>query len=158
MDVDYYEHSALFIRWSDTGEVGTQLVEMYTVANPCDMLMSAALCYIVRLPTLVCFGSHLTIHLSVVIERAIALRHLSTYESSKSTLGSALVAFSIISSFGFMVFATKNYNFTGTTFYCTAATKSTLLDISTTSYFMVAVEAIIVLLFGCVYYLNLKKR
>ncbi|EYC32196.1 hypothetical protein Y032_0003g1452 [Ancylostoma ceylanicum] len=136
---------------------GMQLVQMFTVTDPCDMLMSAVLCYSLRLPTLVCFGSHLTIHLSVVAERAIALRYLSSYESSSSTLGFVLAVFSITSSFALTIYGTKNYNFTGRMFYCTAATKSTLLDISATSYFVVAVEAIIILLFGCVYHLSLKK-
>ncbi|EYC32193.1 hypothetical protein Y032_0003g1451 [Ancylostoma ceylanicum] len=130
---------------------------MLTVTDPCDILMSAVVCYLLRFPALVCFSSHLTIHLCVVIERAIALRYLSSYESSKSTLGFALVAFSVISSTGLSAYCMKNYDFTARTFYCTAATKSTMYDVSTTSYFIVVVEAIIILLFGYVYYLNLRK-
>ncbi|RCN44527.1 hypothetical protein ANCCAN_09518 [Ancylostoma caninum] len=157
MGANYYKHSSLCSLWNSTGE-GEQVMKMFIVSDPCDMLMSSALCYLLKLPTLVCFGSHLTIHLSFVIERAIALKYLSTYESSKSTIGFALVAFSIASSFGFMFYSTKNFNLTSRTFYCTSATKSTLLDISTTSYFMLAVESITILLFGCVYYLSLRRR
>ncbi|EPB70228.1 hypothetical protein ANCCEY_10674 [Ancylostoma ceylanicum] len=63
----------------------------------------------------------------------------------------------VISSTGLSAYCMKNYDFTARTFYCTAATKSTMYDVSTTSYFIVVVEAIIILLFGYVYYLNLRK-
>ncbi|EYC11700.1 hypothetical protein Y032_0050g2053 [Ancylostoma ceylanicum] len=49
------------------------------------------------------------------------------------------------------------YDFNATTFYCSGATKATMFEVSVSSYAIVAFEAIIIVVFGFVYHLNVKR-
>ncbi|KAK6728002.1 hypothetical protein RB195_005575 [Necator americanus] len=74
---------------------GTHLYKLFTASNPCDLLVPAVFCYSLRMPSTMCFSAHITIHLSIVIERAVALKYLSTYERSTPVAGFALVFLSV---------------------------------------------------------------
>ena len=49
-------------------------------------------------------------------------------------------------------------NYDKPTFFCGGATKQSMLELSLTCFLLIAIEAVILLLFFYVYYLNLKKR
>lgn len=80
--------------------------------------------------------------------------HLEKYSSLKLLISMLQIA----SAFGIAVFCMSKYDFAARVFYCSAATKRTALEVSIVSYFIVALEAVIILMFGCVYYLNVKRR
>ncbi|RCN40901.1 hypothetical protein ANCCAN_13167 [Ancylostoma caninum] len=136
---------------------GTHLIKIFTATEPCQILVPASFCYALRMPAVMCFDAHMTIHLSIVIERGIALRHLSTYESSTVVTGFALATFSFISALGIAVYTMRKYDFDARTFYCSGATKDTMFEVSITSYSIVAFEAIIIVMFGCIYHLNVRR-
>ncbi|VDO19825.1 unnamed protein product [Heligmosomoides polygyrus] len=123
----------------------THLGKIYTSVTPCDVLVPAAFCYSFRMPATVCFAAHATIHLSMVIERAVATKLIRTYEKKH---------FQIIFALGIALFSMMNYSFSDTTFYCSAATKTTMNQVSGTCYFIVTMEAFSVVIFGGVYFWN----
>ncbi|RCN29489.1 hypothetical protein ANCCAN_24753 [Ancylostoma caninum] len=167
MDDNYYKHCALALSRSLTAFQGTHLIKIFTATEPCQILVPASFCYALRMPAVMCFDAHMTIHLSIVIERGIALRHLSTYESSTAVTGFALATFSygarsstqlqFISALGIAVYTMRKYDFDARTFYCSGATKDTMFEVSITSYSIVAFEAIIIVMFGCIYHLNVRR-
>ncbi|KHJ91038.1 hypothetical protein OESDEN_09104 [Oesophagostomum dentatum] len=137
---------------------GKLLFKIYTVTDPCDMLMSPVLCYSLRLPANTCSNAHTTIHLSLIIERAIALKNLNTYESSGASTGLALVAFSLVSSAATSIYGWHKYNFSEEMYYCAGATKATSSELSAVLFFLISLEAATLVVFCSMYYISSKKR
>ncbi|KHJ85521.1 hypothetical protein OESDEN_14751, partial [Oesophagostomum dentatum] len=134
------------------------LLKIFTIKDPCEVLVPSIFCFIFRLPAFTCLLIYTAIHLSMVIERAIALRNLSTYESSSALTGLGLGLFSFAFACGLSTYCLKNYNLTGKMIYCAATTNNTLREISLVGYSSVVLEAFTIILFWHIYRLSLKKR
>ncbi|CAJ0594992.1 unnamed protein product [Cylicocyclus nassatus] len=136
---------------------GSHLFKIYTATNPCDVLVPGIFCYSLRMPLSACFLAHTTIHLSIVIERTVAFRNLSTYENRKSWLGTALLALSVAAAFAMVVYALWNYDFATQQVYCAGVKKETAFETAAMSYLNVAIEAFTVVMLYFVYRSNKKS-
>ncbi|KHJ79480.1 hypothetical protein OESDEN_20872 [Oesophagostomum dentatum] len=103
------------------------------------------------MPAFTCLLIYTTIHLSMVVERAIALKNLSTYESSSALTG-------LFFACGLSTYCLKEYNLAGKMIYCAATTSNTLREISLVGYSSVVLEAFTIIFFCHVYRMSLKKR
>ncbi|CAJ0603506.1 unnamed protein product [Cylicocyclus nassatus] len=137
---------------------GVHLFQHYVVQDTCNALVSTVFCYVVRMPTLMCAAAQALVHLSIVTERAIALKRIKTYEKRKSSIGLVLAVASVSISVGMAAYTFKNYPMFEKTSYCKVATSQTILQIIEFSCSVLFLEAVIIVSFCCVYCLNSKGR
>ncbi|KAK5984103.1 hypothetical protein GCK32_004305 [Trichostrongylus colubriformis] len=136
----------------------THLIKMLTAVDPCDVYVPPLFCFVLRLPAGTCFTAHATIHLAMVIERGIATKQMNTYERSDVRIGYFMASLSVIFALGISLYSMHKYSFIDKTFYCSAATPFTMFEISLSSYFVVIMEAVILIMFGLVYLWNVKRE
>ncbi|KAK6025751.1 hypothetical protein OSTOST_08340, partial [Ostertagia ostertagi] len=104
------------------------------------------------------FTSHAFIHLAMVTERAIASRQMRTYEKCDGRIGYFMAALSVIFALSVALYSMHKYSFRDATFYCSAATPTTMDDVTSTSYLIVVMEAVILIMFVVVYIVNMRRE
>ncbi|PIO53795.1 hypothetical protein TELCIR_24857, partial [Teladorsagia circumcincta] len=162
----------------------THLFKILSAAKACDVLVPPLFCFVLRSIASTSFTSHAFIHLAMVTERAIASRQMKTYEKSDGRIGYFMailsvnhVTFAILRVIGFSsqqylefcafqvifaltvaLYSMHKYSFSDETFYCSAATPSTMTDVTSTSYLIAVMEAVILIMFVLVYIVNMKRE
>ncbi|CAJ0593146.1 unnamed protein product [Cylicocyclus nassatus] len=136
---------------------GVHLYKIYMTQDVCDVPVPATFCYSVRMPATSCFFTQTLVHISIVIERAMALKNLSNYESRSSAAGKLMAVLSIVIGFAVIIVIMNQYDFTRNELYCSPVTKETRVNFSIASYSFIPVEALIVACFYSVYRANKKQ-
>ncbi|KAK6011161.1 hypothetical protein OSTOST_23765, partial [Ostertagia ostertagi] len=156
-------------------------------AKPCDVLVPPLFCFVLRSMASTSFTSHAFIHLAMVTERAIASRQMRTYEKCDGRIGyfmavtqlsvkiiilcsfeailvfkpptlTCFCAFQVIFALSVALYSMHKYSFRDATFYCSAATPTTMDDVTSTSYLIVVMEAVILIMFVVVYIVNMRRE
>ncbi|XGW20651.1 hypothetical protein V3C99_003992 [Haemonchus contortus] len=136
----------------------THVFKILTSVEACDVLVPPLFCFVFRMPATACFSAHVTVHLAMAIERGIATKQMSTYEKSDGRIGFIMAILSVIFALGIASYGMHKYNIEEETFYCSAATTDTINDTTTGGYLIVAMEAVILIMFGMLYIWNIKRE
>ncbi|CAJ0603494.1 unnamed protein product [Cylicocyclus nassatus] len=136
---------------------GLHLFQNHFLEDRCSILVPTKFCYSMRMPALMCVAAQALVHLSIVTERAVALKCTKTYESQKSSLGYILAVMSVSIAIGLTIYTFKDYPMTGEMSYCKVATTQTMPEVFVYSCCVLFLEIVIIASFCCVYRLNLKQ-
>ncbi|XGW10967.1 hypothetical protein V3C99_012454 [Haemonchus contortus] len=107
------------------GILGTHLYRYLTISDPCEVLVQSPVCFSIRYPTTVCTTSMILLEFSMVVERAIALRKRSQYDSFGPKIGISLSAVSVLLAMLSCAWAMSEEDFSKSYAYCSPVTPKT---------------------------------
>ncbi|XGW26863.1 hypothetical protein V3C99_007441 [Haemonchus contortus] len=136
----------------------SHLWKVLVTREPCDVLVSALYCYIMRFITSTSYTAHTTVLLGLLLERVIATTLAATYEKRTAVIGYILLLVSLVSAILLSIAKQYRYCISESSYYCSSLTTENYSNVLVVQIFLFLMLVIAVIVFGLLIFLNRKIR
>ncbi|WKY08208.1 hypothetical protein Q1695_007589 [Nippostrongylus brasiliensis] len=136
-------------------------VHLYKVLaskEPCDILVSAVFCYVMRLITSSSYTAHTTLLTGLIVERVIATKLAATYEKRTVLIGYTILILAILPAILLCCLKQWGFNMQKGYYYCSSLTTETSPKVAVIHMTLFLILLTTVALFGILYISNSRMR